>query len=409
MNALIRVTLALAAVVICPLVSSPFALAEPVQLPPQAAQAHASAGLAHKQKLAEAMKQGRSTQAGAGVNAVTATTLSGPRIANPYRAYPPSCLADPLPTAKSGPFTQFQMQLYTRDSSGNAMTPETVTITLWRMACSSSGNLTPYNVDHGSNAALLMRIDRDPTVNGNMDVFPTFPSLTSNQSNTTGNLVRAAMEPNTVVSDGPFDAPVYVSQTYVLENYPYSGTGLTLFNYDFTFIIDPVFDSNCTGCETVNVNGYQPSNQDYPAAFADLPIDGYMSSAYFDPAHGGEGFVLEIYDNPGGTTRTVFAAWYTYDPLGIPFWLTAQGTIQVGANAMTGAPVYYFSNGGFAGDFGATSTIHNWGTMSMSWANCNELKFSYNGATDPAIVNGPSGNGTRTWQRLSDINGLNCE
>jgi len=403
MNALIRVTLALAAVVACP-----FVLAAEIQLPPQPAAAHASAGLARMQKIANDLKQQRDAQAG--VNAVTATTLSGPRTANPYRAYPPSCLADPLPTAKSGPFTQFQMQLYTRDSLGNAVTPETVTITLWRMACSSSGNLTPYNTDHGSNAALLMRIDRDSTVDGHGDVYPTFPSLYSNQSNSTGNLVRAAMEPNTVVSDGPYDAPVIVSTTYVLENYPYANSGFTYFDYDFTLVIDPVFDSTCTGCQSVDVRGYQPTQQDYPAAFANLPIDGYMSSAYFDPAHGGEGFVLEVYDNPGGTTRTVFAAWYTYDPLGIPFWLTAQGTVQVGANAMTGAPVYYFTDGGFAGDFGATSTIHNWGTMSMSWAHCNKLDFTFNGATDPSVVaSGPSGSGTRTWVRLSDINGLNCE
>ena len=96
MKALIRVTLALAAVVTCPLVS-----ADPAKLPPQAAQAHASAGLAHIQKLVEMKKQPRTSPAQAGVNAVTASTLSGPRTANPYRAYPPSCLADPLPDTPS--------------------------------------------------------------------------------------------------------------------------------------------------------------------------------------------------------------------------------------------------------------------------------------------------------------------
>ncbi len=403
MKALIRVTLALAAVVACP-----FVLSQPIQLPPQVAQAHAAGGLSRNSRLAAVMKQPRGAQA-AGVNGVESNTLSGPRTANAYRAYPPSCLADPLPDTASGPFTQFQMPLYTRDENGNPQTPETVTITIWRMACSSSGSLTPYNTDHGKNSALLMRIDRDSTVDGHTDVFPTFPSLTSNQGNTTGMLVRAAMEPNTVISDGPYDAPVYNSTTYVLENYPNSALGFTYFDYAFTFFIDPVIDANCTGCESVNIQDYQPSQTDYPAAFVALPIDGFMSSAYYDPAHGGEGFVLEVYDNPGGTTRTVFAAWYTYDPLGIPFWLTAQGSVQVGSNAMTGQPVYYFNNGGFAGDFGATSTLHVWGTMSLSWTDCNTLVFSYNGATDPTIVNGPSGSGTRTWSRLTDINGLNCE
>ena len=63
--------------------------------------------------------RGHQRRAGAGVNAVATTTLSGPRIANPYRAYPPSCLADPLPDTPSGPFTSFQMPLYTRDCGGN--------------------------------------------------------------------------------------------------------------------------------------------------------------------------------------------------------------------------------------------------------------------------------------------------
>jgi hypothetical protein len=368
-----------------------------------------SGGLSRASRLASMLKQPRTAQA-AGVDPVQATTLSGPRIANPYRAYPPNCLADPLPTTYSGPHTSFQMQLYTRDALGAPMTPETVTVTIWRMACSSSGNHTPYNTDGGANAALLMRIDRDSTVDGNTNVFPTFPSLYATQGSTDINLVRAAMEPNTVVSDGPYDAPVYVSTTYVLENYPYSGSGFTYFNYDFTLVIDPAFDSSCTGCQTLDINGYQPTQGDYPAAFQSLPIDGYMSSSYYDPAHNGEGFLVDVYDNPGGATRTVFAAWYTYDPLGLPFWLVAQGSVQVGANAMTGQPVYYFTDGGFAGDFGSTSTIHNWGTISMNWTNCNTLKFTYNGATDPSVVaSGPAGSGSRTWVRITDINGLNCE
>ena len=397
-KALIRVTLALAAVVICPWVS-----AEPAKLPPEAAAAHASAGAAIQARIAKMMME-RSAQekAGAGTNAVD-TTVSGPRIANPYRAYPPSCLADPLPTAPSGPTTTIQMDLYTRDDNGNALTPELVTIYLWRMACSSSGNLTPYNVDNGPNAALLMRIQRDSTVDGNTTQFPTFPYLTSTQNGGVS-LVRAAMEPNTVVSDGPFDAPVYVSTTYVLENYPYSGSGFTYFDYDNTLTIDPVIGGFGTSAVSTDIGGYSPNQNDYPAAYQNLPIDGYMSSAYYDTAHSGEGLVVQIYDNPGGTSRTVFASWYTYDTVGLPYWLAAQGTMPVGANSIANAPVYYYTGGGFAGNFtGVTS--NNWGTMSFSWANCNTLNFTYNGNAP----NGPSGNGSRTWTRLSDINGLNCE
>ena len=250
----------------------------------------------------------------------------------------------------------------------------------------------------------LMRIDRDSTVDGNTTQFPTFPYLTSSQSGGTS-FVRAAMEPNTVVSDGPYDSPVYVSTTYVLENYPYSGSGFTYFDYDFTLIIDPVIGGFGTSAVQEPINGYSPTPGDYPAAFQNLPIDGYMSSAYYDTAHGGEGLVIEIYDNPGNTSRTIFAAWYTYDTLGLPYWLVAQGTAPIGANVVANAPVYYYTGGGFAGNFGSV-TSNNWGTMTFSWSNCNTLNFTFNGN---AVNGGPSGSGSRTWTRLSDINGLNCE
>jgi hypothetical protein len=404
MKALFRVTLALAAVVVCSSIEAAPAAASPEA----AASAHAAASAVIRQKMANLVKQRAAAKAGESVDAVQATG-SGPRIANAYRAYPPNCLADPLPTDASGPSTSFQMPLWTRDSLGNlAPELETVTVTIWRVACSSSHALTPYNTDNGDNAALLMRIERDSSVDGTTDTYPTFPFLTSNQANTTGNLVRAAMEPNTVVSDGPYDAPIYTSTTYVLENYPYSGAGFTYFNYDFTFLIDPVIDDQCTGCQSIDINGYTPSQSDYPAAFQNLPIDGYMSSAYYDSTHSGEGLFLEVYDNAGSTSRSVSAAWYTYDSLGLPFWLIAQGVISLGANTVSNATVYYFTDGGFAGDFGAHATSNVWGTMTMSWPDCNTLAFTYNGATDPSI-GGPTGTGTRTWHRVADINALNCE
>jgi hypothetical protein len=343
--------------------------------------------------------------AGAGVDAVN-TTGSGPRVANATRSYPPSCLADPLPTTPSGPVTTFDMTLYTRDSGGNAVTPETVTISIWRMACSSSGNLAPYNIDHLDNAALLMRIARSNTNDGHSDVFPTFPSLTASQG---GNVafVRAAMEPNTVVSDAPFDAPVFVSTTYVLENYPYTGSGYTYFNNDFTLNIDPAFDNAGTGAQQVNVAGYQPNQTDYPAAFQDLPIDGYMSTAWYDTAHGGEGLMVQIYDNADHATRTLFAAWYTYDANGIPFWLAIQGVAAYGSKSFSNTPVYYYTDGGFAGDF-TSVTQHTWGTMNISFPNCTTMEFDFNGTAD-AVAGGPGGSGSRTWHRLADINGLNCE
>jgi hypothetical protein len=404
MKALIRVTLALTAVALAQTVSAADAPSAPT---PAGVAAH-HAAVAKKQSLV-AQAMAKSVQSGAGVAAVQSAT-GGPRIANPYRAYPPSCASYPLPDTPSGPDRQsVTVPLYTRDGSGNPGTPENVTITIWRVACSSSGFETPYNFDGGSNAMLLMRIDRS---SNSTDVVPTMPLLTSGQATSGGTVqsyIRAAQDPNTVASELPFDASIFAtSSVYVLENYDNPDVlGQTFFDYTFNFQIDPVLDNNCTGCATIGVAGYDPTQSGYPAAFQDLPIDGYMSSAWYDPAHSGEGIMVQIYNNPGDATRTLFAAWYTYDDNGIPFWLAIQGTAAVGSNSFTNVPVYYYSGGGFAGNFNSV-TQHNWGTMNIYFPNCSQMDFDFNGAATD-IAGGPAGQGSRSFKKLADINGLNCE
>jgi hypothetical protein len=400
MKALIRVTLALAAV-------ASFAVFAAVQsLPTPDPAAHAAA-VAARQARVSAGRANRAAQGGKSAADVAAvnSTVSGPRVANAFRAYPPSCAADPLPTTPTGPTTTTTVPLYTRDINGQAGAPEDVTITLWRMACSSSGNLTPYNTDGGFNAILLMRIDRSLTTT---DVLPTFPSVTSTQGSTAINLVRSALEPNTVVSEMPFDSTIADAQSvYVLENYPFPSFGFTYFDYAFDLTIDPVLDNQGTGSVTLPIGDYQPTQSAYPAAFQNLPIDGYMSSAWYDTAHSGEGLMVQIYDNADNATRTLFAAWYTYDDAGIPFWLSIQGVAAYGSNTFSNVPVYYYTGGGFAGNFSGV-TQNNWGTMNFSFSDCMTMNFDFDGAAT-GVAGGPAGSGSRTFTRLADINGLNCE
>lgn len=402
MNALIRVTLALAAgVAVCPA----FAADLPAKLPAEAAAAHAAASTKLMARMADKTRT-PAAKAGDGT-AVIKTTSPGPRGANAFRAYPPSCAADPLPTDPTGnPVYTADIPLYTRDFAGAAYTPEVVTVYIWRVPCSSSGNLAPYNTDGLENAMVLMRIDR-PGANPSTSIFPTFPSITSNQGSSTGNLVRSAVEPNTVISEAAYDTPILFKSTYyVLENYPYDGYGYTYFNSAFDLFIDPYLDDACTGCTTFNVGDYVPTPTNYPTAFQDLPIDGYMSATWYDTAHSGEGMLIQVIDS-GATSRTLFAAWYTYDGLGLPFWITAQGTFTVGANSVN-ATGYYQTGGGFAGDFGSGTTQHTWGSVNFSFPNCYQMDFSYNGAASD-VPSGPAGSGSRTWTRLADTNGLWCE
>lgn len=400
MNALIRVTLALAAgALACPL----FAADTHARLSPEVAAAHASAGAAVRARLAK-MMAGRTTavtKAGATVDLVNPTPLPGPRLANAFRAYPPSCAADPLPDITTAPLFSAPVNLYATDGSGNPANAgtETVTVTVWRLPCSSSGNITPYNTDGGSNAITLMRIDRDSAFEGDDTFYPTFPLLSSDQGSFTGNFVRAALEPNTVISEAYYDTPIINSTTYVLENYPVAAAGETLYNYDFDLIINP--NTTAGDIVTLTVDGFP--NRDNTA----LPIDGYMSGTWYDPAHGGEGMLVQIIDNGDNATRTFFGAWFTYDDLGVPFWLSVQGTFTNGSTSVN-ATGYYQTGGGFAGNFTPPTTQNTWGTLSFNFTSCTTMNFTFNGST-PTVTFGPDGSGSRVWHRLADTNGMNCE
>lgn len=333
---------------------------------------------------------------------------------NEFRAYPPSCAADPLPDKASGPPYSASVPLYATDPNNpQSAVIEVATVTVWRIACSSSGVQQTYNPNGLPNAITLVRIDRhDDSITAHV---PRFPLLQAKQGTidftvaggrNPASFVRAAVEPNTVVSEAPYDSPVVTSTTYVLENYPYQGSGYFAFSDAFTLRIDP-FISGVAPIDIL-VPDYVPTQATYPDASRDLPISGYMSSAWYSPAHSGEGLVVQLLDNPDGVTHTVFAAWYTYDALGLPFWLIAQGVVNPGDRTLLNAPVYYFTGGGFAGNFGAAADIHPWGTMSMSFPDCNSIHFTYSGQTD-AQTGGPAGSGTRDWTRLANVNGLTCE
>ena len=100
-------------------------------------------------------------------NAVNASVPALPR-ANPVRAYPPSCLADPLPDETSGTTWRGTVDLAAYDSETGEYVTESVAIILWRVACSSSQFFT---------SATLMRIDRHDEFEGDQIVYPLFPAI----------------------------------------------------------------------------------------------------------------------------------------------------------------------------------------------------------------------------------------
>lgn len=325
--------------------------------------------------------------------------------ANPYRAYAPSCLSHPLPVQFSGPLfpatSSFRVLLAARDEDiDDRFFEETVNVRLWRIPCSSSGQF--YD------AVTLLAIDRDPVNEGNSRRYPLFPGLRLTQGANLRKYVRVAEEPNTVVSHVFADIPLVNSGTYVLENIASqaSTTALWDFNNQFTLTFLNFFDGDPG--QNITVPTYNPTQATYPAAFQNVPITGYLAGNWYDPAHSGEGMLVQIFDLPGTTRRLFTFAWFTYGTDGRPIWLFGASQFDADSRGPLAVPTIYQSGGGFAGNFGPTAQSTPWGTVTFRFPTCYSMSFDYSSTLN--IPGVPSGSGTRTtWQRTVDSNGMTCE
>ncbi len=339
-----------------------------------------------------------------------ASQYSGLPQANPLRTYPPSCLADPLADDPSGIVFDKQVTLYQVRVNQNPST-ENVSIRVWRVACSS---------DTTFNSATLMRIQRLGSNEGRRDAYPLFPAIQVAQNNSVNNVgfdspksfIRVVTEPNTIIADTLVDSPVINSTTYVLENYPYTGAGYFDFNLPFSIRFDNLINSGgITRFFVTDVSLYNPTQQTYPDAFRSLPITGYQTAAYFDPAHGGEGMYVDIFEVPasGSNPRRMVLqwAWFTFDDLGLPYWINGNVDFQPGAREVT-SPAAWVEGGRFAGGAGFNAQTKLWGSVTFEFPSCGTFVFRY--ASNPGLPSGvPTGSGEREWIRLADVNGLTCE
>ena len=315
---------------------------------------------------------------------------------NPDRAYPPSCLNAPLTTLhlwQNDPNAlQAQIKLIGDPYSGNSNEAnylETDTITLFRVVCS------------GGKSATLLEIDRPANLDGNTTLYPTFPGVSVAQGNN-NIFIRLADDPNTFLTTVYSITPLVYSQVYVLENF-FGGNVQLDYNAAFALTVDTFNTADPNRFTTFNLSAYNKNN--YAESTLALPISGYMSSNWFDTNHGGEGTLTQIFENGDGT-RTFTSAWYTFDKSGLPFWLYSQGVIQVGARTTGAVQTFYATGGGFAGNFNS-ATFTPWGTITFTFPDCDHMTFTYTGNAD--AVNGPTGNGTRTWLRIANVNGLTCK
>ncbi|MGA7296445.1 MAG: hypothetical protein WBW92_02900 [Rhodanobacteraceae bacterium] len=329
---------------------------------------------------------------------------NGP-YANPYRTYPPSCMADPLPITPTGPLYTKQMDMASYNQTLRGYVREPVTVTIWRIPCSSS----QYD-----NAITLLRIQRGSAHEGDSNQYVVFPGVRVAQGSVQfddangDDLPRLAPEPNTIVSWTPTDSAMVDSTTYVLEDYPITNRPFLDYTQGFALRMDNFVNDGGTHQYTISVPPYVSSSGGYPTANEPLPINGYMTNNYYDPAHSGEGMVVQVYELPQSGLYALQFNWFTFGPDGRPFWLSGDAQFEPGARSVTTNAIGYRDNGGFSGNFGSLATPHLWGTITFQWNNCNRMQFSYQSNSGlPSFV--PQGSGTRTWNRLGNANGTTCE
>lgn len=329
---------------------------------------------------------------------------NGP-YANPYREYPASCIADPLPATPTGPVYTMNIDLAAwHPGLGDYVRETGLKVSVWRIPCSSSGEW--------DNAVTLMRVQRAAEVEGSADQLPLFPGVSVSQGevefdNPAGHdLARVAEEPNTIVSQFTVDSEMIYSTTYVLEAYPVANRPFIDYTGAFNLRLDNYINDGRARQYTLQIPAYDPAK--YAAASQPLPINGHMSNNYYDPAHSGEGMVVQVFERGDIGTYDLNFNWFTYGPDGEPFWITGGASLEPGTREVTTSEVGYLTEGGFGGNFGARANAHPWGTVSFAWPSCGHLQLTFTSLTGlPANV--PQGSGTLNWIPTGDINGLTCE
>jgi len=318
--------------------------------------------------------------------AQTALADSPGPLLNPYRAYPPSCVALPFPEpAGNEPLWSTRVTVPTVDSSFNFVGTESVTYFFWRTPCNGGG------------AALIGQMQRDDA-NASHTPVPVFSLITATQGVAQNAVVRPAVDPNTVFSGLDLGLiPISWYVTFVMEDAYASGNSYLL---DYTQSMNLTI--NGSSAVTIGIPQYNPNL--YATAGLPMQISGYQTGNYAD-ASGGQGIQVEVAESATAGQRYVVLAWYTYDPSNIAYWLFNSTAITIGDRQAT-FPLGYFHDGGFAGSADGVGSL--WGNVTVSFPDCEHMVMSYSSVTGlPGGV--PTGSGTRTFTRVTNINGVTCD
>ena len=133
-----------------------------------------------------------------------------------------------------------------------------------------------------------------------------------------------------------------------------------------------------------------------PKPLAKTGLDGSYSGSWFDPAHEGEGWLIEIL--PGGSAVVY---WFSYDTNGNQAWFVGVGTIN--GKTITVDDVRMGVGTFFGAGFDPSDvTLVPWGSWTFTFDGCNSGTMTY------SSVLPEFGTGALNMQRITALNGLSC-
>lgn len=133
-----------------------------------------------------------------------------------------------------------------------------------------------------------------------------------------------------------------------------------------------------------------------PAAAA---LDRAQSGLYYNPQQTGHGFEVTALDS-----RRAAVTWYTYTPGGAPLWLS--GVLEEDANGVLQGGLSIYQGMRFGSFSPSTNQRQDWGTLRISFSDCNRGRVEY---TSTQSSNGQAyGSGAIDIQRLAGVSGLAC-
>jgi len=173
-------------------------------------------------------------------------------------------------------------------------------------------------------------------------------------------------------------------------------------------------DQPCSGCDVkatgseiyVEYGGRSGINFTLPTVEADAAIAREtvearkFSGSWFNPDRPGEGFIVEVLDQPGleGVGQTAVVFWFTFTPDGRQAWMVGSGQINEGIAEIK---IEITDGASFGADFDPKLVNRkSWGSLRLDFLNCNDAQAEYAGTF---------GSGQLNLTRLTAINGLGCQ